>query len=192
MSNQNYIIMETIYIARKAQNNAKAFITMNPATKNISVHGKFYDGRQAFPGPMLENVATVPETLVEEIKRRDDKPLSASSPELQDFIASVWAKAEEMEPWFKFESCNDKPAAPVVPAGKNKPSDKSVCNKPSPVCGQTGQSASESVGNSSKNTEKPYLTCAGKAATSKDIRSQMAEHCSFYDITDGRFKHISW
>lgn len=110
--------METIYIARKAQNNAKAFITMNPATKNISVHGKFYDSRQAFPGPMLENVATVPETLVEEIKRRDDKPLSASSPELQDFIASVWAKAEEMEPWFKFESCNDKPAAPVAPAGK--------------------------------------------------------------------------
>ena len=44
----------------------------------------------------------VPETLMEEIKRRDAKPLSAPSPELRDFIASVWTKAEEMEPWFKF------------------------------------------------------------------------------------------
>ena len=85
--------METIYIARKAQNNAKAFITMNPANGNISVHGKFYDGCKAF---------SVPETLMEEIKRRDAKPLSAPSPELRDFIASVWTKAEEMEPWFKF------------------------------------------------------------------------------------------
>ena len=61
--------METIYIARKAQNNAKAFITMNPANGNISVHGKFYDGCKAFSGPMLENIAAVPETLMEEIKR---------------------------------------------------------------------------------------------------------------------------
>ena len=94
--------METIYIARKAQNNAKAFITMNPANGNISVHGKFYDGCKAISGPMLENIAAVPETLMEEIKRRDAKPLSAPSPELRDFIASVWTKAEEMEPWFKF------------------------------------------------------------------------------------------
>ncbi len=94
--------METIYISRKVQNNAKAFITMNPANGNISVHGKFYDGCKAFSGPMLENIAAVPETLMEEIKRRDTKPLSAPSPELRDFIASVWTKAEEMEPWFKF------------------------------------------------------------------------------------------
>lgn len=179
--------MKTIYIAKKAQKNAKAFITMNPANGNISVHGKFYDGRTAFSGPMLENIAAVPETLVEEIKRRDAKPLSAPSPELRDFIASVWTKAEEMEPWFKFD--NDKPTVPIAPAGKNKPSDKNVCNKLSPVC---GQSTSGSVGNISKNTEKPYLPSAGKAASPKDIRSQMAEHCSFYDITDGRFKHISW
>lgn len=92
--------MKTIYIAKKAQNNAKAFITMNPANGNISVHGKFYDGRTAFSGPMLENIAAVPETLVEEIRRRE--PLSAPSPELRDFIASVWTKAEEMESWFKF------------------------------------------------------------------------------------------
>ena len=94
--------METIYIARKAQNNAKAFITMNPANGNISVHGKFYDGCKAFSGPMLGGGAAGPGARGGGGKRRDAKPLSAPSPELRDFIASVWTKAEEMEPWFKF------------------------------------------------------------------------------------------
>ena len=41
---------------------------MKPANGIISVHGKYFDGCKAFSGPMLENIAAVPETLMEEIK----------------------------------------------------------------------------------------------------------------------------
>lgn len=95
--------METIYIARKAQNNAKAFITMNPANGNISVHGKFYDGCKAFSGPMLENIAAVPETLVEEIKRRDTKPLSARRP---NFGISLPRFGQRPKKWNRGSSFN--------------------------------------------------------------------------------------
>lgn len=93
------------YAARKAGNNAKAFITMDPKNNSISVHGKFYDEdcRRYFPGPALNNIAVAPENIAAEIRRREKelKP-GEPSPELAAFIAEIWAKAEKLEPWFKF------------------------------------------------------------------------------------------
>lgn len=99
------------YAARKAGNNAKAFITMDPKNNSISVHGKFYEEegilmrRVSFPGPALNNIAVAPENIAAEIRRRE-KELNPGepSPELAAFIAEIWAEAEKLEPWFKFEN----------------------------------------------------------------------------------------
>ena len=96
--------MEEILLARKNWSNAAAFVAMNPETGEVHVYGKFYeeDGwrRRGFGGPTTEVLDTVPAHLLEEAKKMGwNTPRSQA---LAAFCEKVFAKAKEVEPWFKY------------------------------------------------------------------------------------------
>lgn len=97
--------MEDILLARKVWSNAAAFVAMNPTTGEVHVYGKFYetDGwrHRGFGGPSTEVLGTVPEDLLEEA--RTMSWASPRSQELAIFCQKIFAKAKEVEPWFRYD-----------------------------------------------------------------------------------------
>lgn len=96
--------MEEVLLAKKSWSNASAFVAMNPTTGAVHVYGKFYeeDGwrRRGFGGPTTEVLDTVPAHLLEEAKKMGwNTPRSQA---LAAFCEQVFAKAKEVEPWFKY------------------------------------------------------------------------------------------
>lgn len=77
---------------------------MNPENGNVVVYGKFYedDGwrRRGFGGPTTEVLDTVPSHLIAEAKNLGWR--EPRSQELAAFCEKVFAKAKEVEPWFKY------------------------------------------------------------------------------------------
>ncbi len=91
--------METIYLGKKSWSNASAFLTFNPTSREISVHGKFSDGYKNFPGPEVV-VCTAPEMLIDELNKFETG--RTPSPRLAQFIKKAWEIAKEKESWFSY------------------------------------------------------------------------------------------
>lgn len=91
--------METIYLGRKHWSNASAFLTYNPTSREIRVHGKFSNGFRNFPGPEVV-VCTAPEILVDELNKFET--VTTPSPRLKKFIKKAWEIAKEKNSWFSY------------------------------------------------------------------------------------------